>query len=283
MERNPVTIRYLISTFCIVMLLWGCDSASQPPAKPTVVRKKIVTQKKQTAKVRQKKTVAKAKTGKADKTVKKVSPAKVKKQPVTEVKKLPVAEVKPEKQPLVAKKTETSPSNQKKPALKPKMAISKIKKPVAGGPVTAGQKSGTQDQMIASSPVTTVDLTAIPDKYNPTGKVDPFEPLFREKPVLAKKKRREKRRPQTPLERIDISQLKLVGIILASSGNRALVEEASGKGYVIRKGTYIGTNSGKVVKIKKETVIVEEEIEDVTGKIAVRKREIKLPKPPGEF
>lgn len=283
MERNPVTIRNLISTFCIVMLLWGCDSASQPPAKPTVVRKKIVTQKKQTAKVRQKKTVAKAKTGKADKTVKKVSPARVKKQPVTEVKKLPVAEVKPEKQPLVAKKIDTSPSNQKKPALKPKMAISKIKQPVAGGPVTAGQQSGTGDQMVASRPLMTVDLTATPDKYDPTGKVDPFEPLFREKPVLAKKKKREKRRPQTPLERIDISQLKLVGIILASSGNRALVEESSGKGYVIRKGTYIGTNSGKVVKINMETVIVEEEIEDVTGKIAVRKREIKLPKPPGEF
>ena len=62
-----------------------------------------------------------------------------------------------------------------------------------------------------------------------------------------------------------------------------MVEETSGKGYVIRKGTYIGTNSGKVVRIKKETVIVEEEIEDVTGKIAIRKREIKLPKPPGEF
>lgn len=283
MERNPVTIRYLISTICIVMLLWGCDSASQPPAKPTVVRKKIVTQKKQTAKVRQKKTVAKAKTGTADKTVKKVSPAKVKKQPVAEVKKLPAVEVKPEKQPLVAKKAETSPSGQKKPALEPKMAISKIKQPATVGPAAAGQKPGIQDQMIASTTMTALDLTAIPDKYDPTGKVDPFEPLFREKPVLAKKTKRKKRRPQTPLERIDISQLKLVGIILASSGNRALVEESSGKGYVIRKGTYIGTNSGKVVKIKKETVIVEEEIEDITGKIAVRKREIKLPKPPGEF
>ena len=65
----------------------------------------------------------------------------------------------------------------------------------------------------------------------------------------------------TPLERIDLSQLKLVGIILASSGNRALVEESSGKGYVIKTGTYIGVNSGKVVKIRKEKVVVEEEFE----------------------
>ena len=137
--------------------------------------------------------------------------------------------------------------------------------------------------MIASAPVAIKDLNAIPDTYDPTGKVDPFEPLFRDKPVRAKKRARKKRLPQTPLERIDIGQLKLVAIILASSGNRALVEESTGKGYVIKKGTYIGTNSGKVVKIKKETVIVEEEIEDVTGKTAIRKREIKLPKPPGEF
>ena len=98
-----------------------------------------------------------------------------------------------------------------------------------------------------------------------------------------KKKRRKKRVPRTPLERIDLAQLKLVGIILAASGNRAMVEEASGKGYVIKKGTYIGTNAGKVVKIHKEIVTVEEEFEDVFGKVKTRKRELKLPKPPGEF
>ena len=122
-----------------------------------------------------------------------------------------------------------------------------------------------------------------PAPFDTKGKIDPFGPLFQEKPVSAKKKKNKKRIPQTPLERIDLSQLKLVGIILASSGNRALVEESSGKGYVIKKGTYIGVNSGKVVKIKKEKVVVEEEFEDVFGKTKLRQREIKLPKPPGEF
>ena len=80
-----------------------------------------------------------------------------------------------------------------------------------------------------------------------------------------------------------MSQLKLVGIILASSGNRALVEESSGKGYVIKKGTYIGTNGGIIVQIEKEIVTVEEKFEDYSGKIQSRNRELKLPKPPGEF
>ncbi|MBW1840493.1 MAG: pilus assembly protein PilP, partial [Deltaproteobacteria bacterium] len=55
-----------------------------------------------------------------------------------------------------------------------------------------------------------------------------------------------------------MSQLKLVGIIQAESGNRALVEEASGKGYVISKGTYIGTHTGRVDRILPHGVIVDE-------------------------
>jgi type IV pilus assembly protein PilP len=273
MGRNPVTIRNLISTICIVMLLWGCDRATEPPAKPKVVRKKIVSQEKQTAKVLRKKTVRRAKTGTADKTAKKIVPAKVEK--------VPVAEVESDPQPLIAQKAK--PATRKKPAIKPKSDIAKIDQPLPIQPPAAGRKPATNEKLIASAPKAAADLTGIPAKYDPTGKTDPFEPLFQDKPVLTKKKKRKKRLPQTPLERIDLSQLRLVGIILASSGNRALVEESSGKGYVIKKGTYIGTNAGKVVKIKKETVIVEEEFEDVYGKIATRKREIKLPKPPGEF
>jgi type IV pilus assembly protein PilP len=60
-----------------------------------------------------------------------------------------------------------------------------------------------------------------------------------------------------------------------------MVEEDSGKGYVIKKGTYIGTHSGQVAEILSDRIVVEEEVEDIYGKISVRKREIKL-KPSGE-
>ena len=275
MGINPVTIRPLINTICIVMLLWGCDNATQPPAKQTVVRKKIVSQPKQTATARKAKTVRAEKTETVDKTAKKAMPAKIPKPQV--------AEVETDQQSLIAQKVETQPTKPKKPALKPKSDISKIKQPVPIQPLAAGKKPAASDKFMAPAPKAAKGLSGIPAVYNPTGKIDPFEPLFRDKPVLAKKKERKKRLPQTPLERIEISQLKLVGIILASTGNRALVEESSGKGYVIKKGTYIGTNSGKVVKIEKETVFVEEEFEDVFGKSATRQREIKLPKPPGAF
>lgn len=88
--------------------------------------------------------------------------------------------------------------------------------------------------------------------------------------------------PRTPIEKVDLSQLKLVGIIFASGGNKALVEDASGKGFVIKKGTSIGIKSGRVIKILKGRVVVEEEAESILGKTSLVKRELKLQKPPGE-
>jgi len=103
--------------------------------------------------------------------------------------------------------------------------------------------------------------------YNPEGKIDPFAPLFeekREKKVVAKEKLiRERRIPLTPLEKIALGQLKLVAIVRAPSGNKALVQEASGKGYIIKKGTFIGINSGVVDQILKDMVIVDEPLSPV--------------------
>lgn len=125
--------------------------------------------------------------------------------------------------------------------------------------------------------------------YDSTGKIDPFIPLVKEEPVVVEKKDlidaksevREKR-TKTPLEKIELSQLQLKAIIMAPSGNKALVEEANGKGYIIRKGTYIGRNDGKVVQILKDKIVVEELTENHEGKMIAREKEIKLPKNPGE-
>ena len=109
---------------------------------------------------------------------------------------------------------------------------------------------------------------------------DPFEPIFNAKDRhTVSKKKRSKRMPRTALEAIDLSQLKLVGVMLSESGNIALVEDASGKGYVIKEGAYIGTNAGKVTQILKDRFIVEEELEGIDGKRVVQIREIILHKP----
>ena len=101
----------------------------------------------------------------------------------------------------------------------------------------------------------------IAGSYDPKDRFDPFEPLFKEQPTVqettTEKGKREKRKPQTPLERVALSQLKVTAIIRSPGGNRALVQDASGKGYVVRKGTYIGLNAGQVIEIDKDRIVVE--------------------------
>jgi type IV pilus assembly protein PilP len=121
--------------------------------------------------------------------------------------------------------------------------------------------------------------------YNPKGKNDPFLPLFQEKPAetSVERKKRKKRIPRTPLEMIALNQLKLTAIIVRPAGNKAIMEEATGKGYVVMKGTPIGTNWGKVTEILKDRIIIEEEVEDLLGKVILEKKEVKLQRPPGEL
>ena len=114
--------------------------------------------------------------------------------------------------------------------------------------------------------------------YESAKKSDPFEPSTKNDSEAVDKTIRSKRIPVTPLERIALSQLKLVGIILSENGNRALLEDPAGKGHVIREGTYIGLDSGKVMEITKDKVVIEEQVEDIVGKLTTRKIELKLSK-----
>ena len=109
-----------------------------------------------------------------------------------------------------------------------------------------------------------------PYTYNPVGKRDPFKPFI----ALGPKKRASKA-PLTPLQRYDVSELKLVGIMKGPTGYRALVEDAGGKGFIITKGTLIGRGNGRVKGIHDNRVIIEETYKDIFGQ--VKRREISVP------
>ena len=163
--------------------------------------------------------------------------------------------------------------------------MSKPKTKIAAATTQAESKA--KDKKLVGSLSPTVQKLVLLDStnvYNPQGKLDPFEPLFQEKAVAVAKprKKRKTRKRITPIEKLDLSQLQLVGVIRSLSGNRALVEDATGKGYVVTKGTYIGTRYGKIVEILADRIIVAEEVENVYGKISVQKRPLIIQKPPGE-
>ncbi len=114
--------------------------------------------------------------------------------------------------------------------------------------------------------------------YDPTGKRDPFQPFIAAqtpvKPVGEEI-------PATPLQKYDLSQLRLVAIIVGAGDGSAMVEDSEGKGYIIKKGVYVGANFGKVKSVLKDRVIIEERYKDYTGQ--VREKEIILRlHPPGE-
>ncbi|MBW2107193.1 MAG: pilus assembly protein PilP [Deltaproteobacteria bacterium] len=124
--------------------------------------------------------------------------------------------------------------------------------------------------------------------YDPRGKHDPFESPFGTEAqhvgiAPVKKRAERKRMPLTPLQRISLGQLKLVAVVLCPKGNKALVEEPSGKGYVISKGTYIGENYQRVKQILSDRIIIEGEVEDfITGSTKVQTTELKLQKKVGD-
>ena len=51
---------------------------------------------------------------------------------------------------------------------------------------------------------------------------------------------------------------------------------------MVKKGTYIGLNSGVVVAVESDRIIIEEKVEDLVGKIKTIKKEMKINRPPGE-
>jgi len=189
---------------------------------------------------------------------------------------------KPQKVTVISKKI-VMPKKEKQPVKKDKKiepsiseTIKKDLKPKTGkintGPV---QKS-------VQKPDQQIELSETTVSYKVEGKTDPFASIFRAGSSVLDDQSKKKRVPLTPIEKVDLSQLKLVGIIFASGGNKALIEDASGKGFVIKKGTSIGINSGRVIKILKNHVVVKEEAKSILGKTSLVERELKLQKPPGE-
>ncbi len=118
-------------------------------------------------------------------------------------------------------------------------------------------------------------------KYDSKGRVDPFIPLIDEKNASAGSGSSGDSKPKrtlTPLEQLELSQVKLVAVVEMQGRTIAMVEEAGGKGYEVAIGTYIGPNGGRVTSITRKGIKIEEEVKDYQGKRRKRYEEIKFHK-----
>lgn len=119
------------------------------------------------------------------------------------------------------------------------------------------------------------------DLYARKGRLDPFTPFVRGPEAEssdAEEKQLQRRKPRTPLERVSLGQLRLTAIMETPEQRLAMVEESSGKGYVVKKGTYIGDQGGRITKVLAEAIVIEEKYQDVFGNVATREKQLKLQK-----
>lgn len=151
------------------------------------------------------------------------------------------------------------------------------------------EKNKDKKEKAADKPDTTTkrespeEIQVSPSKpaYSAAGKINPFLQLIQtEAPEKPKEEEKEPERVLTPLEKLDLSQLQLVAIVRAvgEGDDFAMVQEAGGKGYIIRKGTYIGENSGVVTRIEKDKIVIEESFKDFKGNEKTREKKMKLHK-----
>jgi Tfp pilus assembly protein PilP len=108
-----------------------------------------------------------------------------------------------------------------------------------------------------------------PANFSTLGKRDPFRPF-----TLSTRTDSRPRENLSPLERYDLGQLRLVGVVWHVKEPNAMVEDSVGLGYIVKVGTLIGANDGKVKAIKPNEIIIEETYVDLFG--AKKKREVNI-------
>jgi len=147
--------------------------------------------------------------------------------------------------------------------------------PVSPQPVAP---STLQPQQAIQKPVSTVKLLPVTANQLDFGtKKDPFKPYISVKTLspaeLAKQKKDAK--VLLPIHSFDVSQFKLIGVVADSKGNKAMVVDPAGKGYVLKSGMTIGKNEGKITRIETSGVDVVEQFQDDNNK--TRKETIRIP------
>lgn len=112
--------------------------------------------------------------------------------------------------------------------------------------------------------------------YEASGRRDPFLPLAQiRKPVS------ESGLPLTPLQKFDLGQFRLIGVIIGRNEPMAMVMAPGGKAYVLKRGIKIGKNAGQVIDIREDAVVIEERFYDFAGEYRTSVQEIQLPKRQG--
>lgn len=84
-------------------------------------------------------------------------------------------------------------------------------------------------------------------------------------PLIVREEKKAQKADRPPLERYNITEFKLTGIVWGGFGYNAMFEGPDGKGYFVRAGTIIGQNGGVIKKITKDSIVIEEKFKTSAG------------------
>lgn len=129
---------------------------------------------------------------------------------------------------------------------------------------------------VASDVTTALEAQPPEYAYDPSNRRDPFVALLEvRKPVM------ESNEPLTPLQQVDLGQLRLIGVIIGKGSPMAMVLAPGDKSYILKKGVKVGRNNGVVIGIDAEGVSVQEKYYDFVGEVRESVQKIELPKREG--
>ena len=128
--------------------------------------------------------------------------------------------------------------------------------------LTVGIVPGFAQQDSVSADSLQVQGTAVVDSdsyaYSHRGRRDPFNPLVQKKDVIVGKISGRSAKVKGPLEKFELTQYRLVALLVIKGNPRAMVKGPDGKGYTVSVGDYIGINDGIVKNIETKVVDIDE-------------------------
>jgi len=107
--------------------------------------------------------------------------------------------------------------------------------------------------------------------YDPRGKRDPFR-SFR----FAEEDGGPDQKEFGPLADFELAQLELSAVVWDANNPRALILDPGGRAYIVREGSQIGKNSGQVIHIGDNLVLVKETYENLAGEKTTKDVELRI-------
>lgn len=107
--------------------------------------------------------------------------------------------------------------------------------------------------------------------YDPAGKRDPFRAYH-----WQRQERLTQEATRGPLEQFDLGQLSVIAVVWETDNARALIQDPSGRAYIVSEGTPVGKNQGRVIHIDDNLVLVKETYLNYEGEETTKDVELRI-------